>query len=260
MKPAPDGDVTPMRTPARSRPPWQSPASRRWCSACCPAGHRLRRPHRPRRCIRPLNEIEAAVVAAGGAIRFDEFMRIALYGEHGFYTTGGQAGRRGDFITSPEVGPLFGAVVARWIQAEWFRLGEPDDFVVIECGAGPGTLARSVLAAAPQWRRRLRRCRGLGAAATATSGRCVVGEGHAAGVRVRRGDRQRTARQPSVSTRCLRRGLARGGRIARPRFRVGRKHHCTRPGMVTGCRPLPRTAHGCPCRAMRRRGCRQRRN
>ena len=59
------------------------------------------------------DELEAAIIAAGGAIRFDEFMRIALYGSHGFYTTGGQAGRRGDFITSPEVGPLFGAVLAR---------------------------------------------------------------------------------------------------------------------------------------------------
>jgi SAM-dependent MidA family methyltransferase len=97
------------------------------------------------------DEVGAAIVAAGGAIRFDEFMRIALYGAHGFYTTGGQAGRRGDFITSPEVGPLFGAVLARWIDLEWRRLGEPDDFTIVECGAGPGTLARAVLAAAPKW-------------------------------------------------------------------------------------------------------------
>ena len=100
------------------------------------------------------DEVRAAIVAAGGAIRFDEFMRIALYGAHGFYTSGGQAGRRGDFITSPEVGPLFGAVLARWIDAEWRLLGEPDDFAIVEVGAGPGTLARSVLAAGPQWRGR----------------------------------------------------------------------------------------------------------
>jgi SAM-dependent MidA family methyltransferase len=98
------------------------------------------------------DEIRAAIVAAGGAIRFDEFMRIALYGEHGFYTTSGRAGRRGDFITSPEVGPLFGLVLTRWIEAEWHRVGEPDDFTIVECGAGPGTLARAVLAAAPTWR------------------------------------------------------------------------------------------------------------
>ena len=95
----------------------------------------------------------------------------------------------------------------------------------------------------------IRGCRGLGAAATATSGRCAVGGGHAAGLRARRGDRQRTARQPSVSTRCLRRGLARGGRVARAQFRVGRKHHCTRPGMVMVADRCRHTAHGCPCRA-----------
>ena len=80
-------------------------------------------------------------------IRFDEFMALALYGTHGFYTDVGRAGRRGDFITSPEVGPLFGAVLARWIEAEWQRLGRPTDFTVVEVGAGPGTLARSVGAA-----------------------------------------------------------------------------------------------------------------
>lgn len=84
-------------------------------------------------------------------LRFDEYMAFALYGEQGFYTSGGSAGRRGDFITAPEVGPLFGAVLARWIEAEHRRLGEPDDFTIVEVGAGPGTLARAILLAAPQW-------------------------------------------------------------------------------------------------------------
>lgn len=78
-------------------------------------------------------------------------MEAVLYGPSGFYTSAGMAGRRGDFITSPEVGPLFGAVLARWIDAEWRRQGQPDDFTVVEVGAGPGTLARSVLLADPRW-------------------------------------------------------------------------------------------------------------
>lgn len=96
------------------------------------------------------DDVAAAIAAApAGAIPFDEFMRLALYGEHGFYTSGGSAGRRGDFLTSPEVGPLFGAVLARAIEACWHELGEPTDFRVVEVGAGPGTLARTVRAAAP---------------------------------------------------------------------------------------------------------------
>ncbi len=82
-------------------------------------------------------------------MRFDEFVSLALYGPHGFYTSEGRAGRRGDFLTSAEVGPLFGTVIARWIDAEFHRLGRPDDFEVVEVGAGPGTLARSVLS---HWR------------------------------------------------------------------------------------------------------------
>jgi SAM-dependent MidA family methyltransferase len=97
------------------------------------------------------DEITAAIAAAGGAIPFSEYMQLALYGKGGFYTTGGRAGRRGgDFITSPEVGPLFGTVIARALDAWWKELGSPSQFDVVECGAGPGTLARSILAAQPE--------------------------------------------------------------------------------------------------------------
>lgn len=91
------------------------------------------------------------LIAAEGPIGFDQWMELALYHQqHGFYRSGGQAGRRGkDFLTSPEVGPLFGTVLARAIDSCWNDLGQPDPFTVIEAGAGRGALAASVLRSRP---------------------------------------------------------------------------------------------------------------
>jgi SAM-dependent MidA family methyltransferase len=90
-------------------------------------------------------------IARRGPIPFDEVVAAALYDpDGGFYATGGAAGRGGgDFITSPETGPLYGVVVAGALDAWWRDLGEPDPFVAVDAGAGPGTLARTVLAARP---------------------------------------------------------------------------------------------------------------
>lgn len=78
-------------------------------------------------------------------------MESALYGEPGgFYASGRGAGRRdGDFLTGPEVGPLFGQLVARLADRCWEWLGRPERFSLMDAGAGRGTLARSVLAARP---------------------------------------------------------------------------------------------------------------
>jgi SAM-dependent MidA family methyltransferase len=84
-------------------------------------------------------------------------MEAALYGEGGFFASGHGAGRAGrDFVTSPEVGSLFGACVARALDRMWLALGAPDPFLVIEAGAGNGRLARDVLRAEPECLRALR--------------------------------------------------------------------------------------------------------
>ena len=100
----------------------------------------------------PLLQRVVDLVARHGPLPFSTVVDLALYDEqHGFYAAvGGAAGRRGDFITSPEVGPLFGAVVAAALDAWWEELGRPDPFVVVEGGAGVGTLAVAVLHAAPR--------------------------------------------------------------------------------------------------------------
>src|SRR4051812_22938986 len=77
-------------------------------------------------------------------------MDRALYGPDGFFTSGRGAGRARDFITSPELGPLFGTVMARALDRWWAELGSPEPFVVVEFGSGTGALARAVAAAEPR--------------------------------------------------------------------------------------------------------------
>jgi SAM-dependent MidA family methyltransferase len=91
-----------------------------------------------------------ALIRREGPIPFSRFQELALYGPGGFFTSGRGSGRAGrDFVTAPEVGPLFGACVARALDRWWRELGAPDPYVVVEAGAGPGRLAREVLRAEP---------------------------------------------------------------------------------------------------------------
>lgn len=79
-------------------------------------------------------------------------MEAALYDpEGGFFARAAGAGRAGaDFVTSVEVGSLFGALVAKAVDGWWDQLGRPDPFLVVDAGAGRGQLARDVLRAEPR--------------------------------------------------------------------------------------------------------------
>ena len=98
-----------------------------------------------------LERASGSASTAKAPISFAEYMELALYEPtEGFFTRGGGAGRAGrDFVTSPEVGSLFGMVIARALDDAWRRMGEPDPFVVVEAGAGRGRLAADVVRAAP---------------------------------------------------------------------------------------------------------------
>lgn len=75
---------------------------------------------------------------------FAQFMEESLYGKDGFYTLGGGAGRTRDYLTSPEVGDLFGRVIATYIDDWYDKLQTDKPAVVIDAGCGPGSLAASI--------------------------------------------------------------------------------------------------------------------
>lgn len=88
--------------------------------------------------------IAARIRAAGDAIDFSEYMRAALYEPGlGYYSAGSaKFGPAGDFITAPEISPLFGACIADQLAP---LLRDWPDAQVLELGPGSGALAIAVL-------------------------------------------------------------------------------------------------------------------
>jgi len=81
-----------------------------------------------------------------GPITFERFMDRALYEPGlGYYATSAdRPTREGDFLTAPELHPIFGWTVAGQIEEMWERLDRPSDFVLREYGAGSGALGRTI--------------------------------------------------------------------------------------------------------------------
>src|ERR1700679_1976704 len=90
------------------------------------------------------DHLASEINAAGGWISFERFMDLALYAPGlGYYSAGAlKLGAGGDFITAPEISPLFGACLARQC-AEVLRA--PGSAMLLEIGAGSGRLAADLL-------------------------------------------------------------------------------------------------------------------
>jgi SAM-dependent MidA family methyltransferase len=89
-----------------------------------------------------------------GPITVAEFMDLALYAPGvGYYARAAQrSGRTGDFFTSVDVGPVFGALLAERF-ASWWRATDdgprgPARIDLVEAAAGNGRLTRDILDAA----------------------------------------------------------------------------------------------------------------
>ena len=88
--------------------------------------------------------IRDAIDAQGGSISFGTFMQLALYAPGaGYYVSGAaKLGADGDFVTAPELSPLFAHVLARQCAEVLPRI---DGAEVLEYGAGTGQLAADLL-------------------------------------------------------------------------------------------------------------------
>ncbi len=91
--------------------------------------------------------IRAAIDEAGGAIPFRQYMELALYAPGlGYYSAGShKLGAAGDFITAPEIAPLFSRTLAHAVAPLLATL--PAEAALLEAGAGSGRMAADVLAA-----------------------------------------------------------------------------------------------------------------
>ena len=96
-------------------------------------------------------------IAAEGRVTFRDAMEASLNDpDDGWYGSGKvEIGARGDFTTSAELHPVFGACVATWVAEVWDRLDRPKELAIVEFGAGKGSLAKAMLDALRTERPRL---------------------------------------------------------------------------------------------------------
>jgi SAM-dependent MidA family methyltransferase len=97
---------------------------------------------------RLIGVIADRIAAQDGVIGFDDYMRTVLYEPGlGYYAAAmPKFGEEGDFVTAPEISPLFGHCLARQVDDLVARGCAP---AVLEFGAGSGRLCAQVLEASP---------------------------------------------------------------------------------------------------------------
>ncbi len=97
---------------------------------------------------RLIETIVDRIEASDGVIGFDEYMQMALYQPGLGYYSGASIkfGAFGDFVTAPEISPLFGGCLAHQVRA---LIAQGCGATLLEFGAGSGRLCGQILQALP---------------------------------------------------------------------------------------------------------------
>jgi cyclopropane-fatty-acyl-phospholipid synthase len=76
----------------------------------------------------------------------DKFINFSLYNKQsGYYMKKNPFGKKGDFITAPNISRLFSEMIAIWIIKFWQSIGSPKKFDLIELGAGNGEMMKIII-------------------------------------------------------------------------------------------------------------------
>ena len=80
------------------------------------------------------------------SLPLDKFINLSLYNKKfGYYMKKNPFGKRGDFITAPNISRLFSEMIAIWILSFWQSLGSPKKFNLVELGAGNGEMLKVII-------------------------------------------------------------------------------------------------------------------
>ena len=79
-------------------------------------------------------------------LSLDKFIEESLYNKKfGYYMKKNPFGKKGDFITAPNISILFSEMIAIWVISFWKNLDCPKKFNLIELGAGNGEMMKVMI-------------------------------------------------------------------------------------------------------------------
>ena len=95
-----------------------------------------------------MNELKQIIIEeilANGPMPLENYMARALGDTaHGYYSKQDPFGKKGDFVTAPEVSQVFGELLGLWGLDFWMKSGPWAEFNIVELGPGRGTLMRDI--------------------------------------------------------------------------------------------------------------------
>ena len=86
------------------------------------------------------------LIKKSGPISLSRYMELCLWdNENGYYASNQVLGRRGDFITSPEISQVFGELIGLWALSFYHQNINKERLCVTELGSGRGTLLKDAI-------------------------------------------------------------------------------------------------------------------